>query len=174
MLLPQFENIKRAISPDNLDQPWHKHRPYLTNGELLAVEVIANELDAEDEIPAEELREIENLTGKLFNKIRESNLDGPLKYWSLDLLEALRRSLHEYKIRGAEGLEKAISSIIGDLVRHAAELQPHKKDSWLQEIWQLVVKTDAAVERAVKSRTLRLGYRAIKATVGLPDFLSDT
>lgn len=174
VLLPKFANIFRAISPNNLDESWNEYLRYLVNGELVALEVIANELDPEDEIPAEELREIETLTSKLFNKIRESNLEAPLKYWSLDLLESLRRSLQEYKIRGAEGIEKAISSIIGELIRHAADLQPQKNNPWLQEFWQLVVKIDATIDRALKSRTLRLGYRAIKATVGLPDFLSDS
>lgn len=170
LLVSHFTNIRRAIEPNNLDQSWGEFVQHLRNGELVALEILANELPSEEEISRDERNEIEKVLSDLIEKIRSSDLDLPLRLWALDLLEALRRSLHEYSLRGAHGLQTAISSIIGELGRHANELKPRKDEWWLKELWELVLKVDTKVEQALKSQTLRLTYRAIKARIGLPDF----
>lgn len=174
LLLPHLSNIRRAISPNHLHESWDEYKKLLRNGELLALEVLANELPSEDEIPDQELKELEKLVSELGRKIHESNIDSAARLWSLDLLEGLRRSLQEYRIRGADGLRNAISSIIGELARHAKDLQPREDEWWLKELWSLVVTVDGKVEKALKSQTIRLAYRAVKSHLGLPDFTANT
>lgn len=174
LLVRHFDNIRGVLSPNHLNEDWGRYGKLLRNGELVALEVLANELPTEEEISKEELEEIGKLVAELDAAIRESQLDLAVRLWILDLLEGVRRSLHEYDIRGADGLRSAISSIIGELARHAEEWKPKENEWWVKELWRIVESTDEKIEKALKSHSLKLTYRVAKTVLGLPNLTVST
>ena len=59
------------------------------------------------------LNEVSQKVDALYTEVRDSDLDQNLKRTIMDGLHAIRTAIHDYTVRGAEGLQEALSTAIG-------------------------------------------------------------
>jgi hypothetical protein len=59
------------------------------------------------------LNEVSQKVDALYAEVRDSDLDQDLKRTIMDGLHAIRTAIHDYTVRGAEGLQEALSTAIG-------------------------------------------------------------
>lgn len=67
--------------------------------------------------------------GNLLGRIIESNLSKELKRFLIERIEDILKAIRRYHIDGTEGLEKAIKSLVSDLVMTEHSLQDKDKDN---------------------------------------------
>lgn len=90
----------------------------ITEGDMTILEFCSeklNERHAEPVVNDEELQEILQEVNSLFDEVRDAAIDPELKSFVLDGLEAIRRGINEYRIRGPERLKEALGEVIGSL-----------------------------------------------------------
>lgn len=125
-----FEPIRRAISALNLSAGWEQYHRYLTPEVLLGLEHVADHLRRVGYVDEQRLQGVDEKlsaldrdVAALVNDVQNSAFEPPLRQYLLDGLEAIRRGIAEYRIRGAEGLDKALRASLGSLFYVGTELQ---------------------------------------------------
>jgi hypothetical protein len=90
----------------------------ITEGDMTVLEFCSEKLDerhAEPVINEAELQEILLEVNSLFDEVAGAQIDAELKSFVLDSLEAIRRGINEYRIRGPKRLKEALADVIGNL-----------------------------------------------------------
>ena len=59
------------------------------------------------------LKDLSQKVDDLYSEVRDSDLDQNLKRTILDGLQAIRTAIHDYTVRGAEGLQEALATALG-------------------------------------------------------------
>lgn len=118
-----FEPIRRAISPFNLSAGWDTYRKHLTPDVIVSLEHVADHLRRSGFVDEqklqgldEKLSALDKEVAALVDDVQRSAFEEPLRQYLLDGLESIRRAIAEYRIRGSEGLGKALRSNFGDLL----------------------------------------------------------
>jgi hypothetical protein len=144
LLLSQHGNIEHVVKATNLDAGWNSYKPLLNLAVMLSLAHCAEALSRYDEKPIEddELTSLDTDIVELFNKVADGTIDPTLKEIILDLLEAIRRSISEYKIRGASGIRDQLAYCLGKAF-YNKELFTNNTDS--EEVvswWKIFARTD--------------------------------
>jgi hypothetical protein len=108
----------------------------------------------EQVITDQELADIRTAVDDLSEQILASSLDQTLRTLLLDQLEALRRSIGEYRIRGAKGLEKTVEEIIGTVMRNAQKIRSASDRGVVERFVALVDRFDRLASVALKVQQL--------------------
>lgn len=138
-LIEETEQSLRRIEdlPDRYFRPFTRIRPIpqqslvslqsdisgtiraISEGDMTVLEFCSERLErqhAEPIINDEELREILEAVTLLFDEVKSSEtINAELKAFVLDGLEAIRRGINEFRIRGPERLKEALGEVIGSL-----------------------------------------------------------
>ncbi|TDR46548.1 hypothetical protein DFR29_10380 [Tahibacter aquaticus] len=69
-----------------------------------------------------------------------TDLEADFKALLLDMVEALRRALSEYQIRGASGVDDALGEIMGRLLVHLKVVQENSKSPWFRRVFDAAMK----------------------------------
>lgn len=152
-----FPNIQTAISPTNLDSQWVQYQKSLDDGTMRGLAFCSDTLgkyQAENLIEQATLDEITSDLDSLSEKVRASSLDDALKIVVLDLLEALRRAIAEYRIRGATALRQALEASVMAVFRNHSLFQDAAEREEVGRFWQVLRKVDKAVTWALKKGAL--------------------
>lgn len=144
LLLSQHANIEQVVMASNLDAGWSNYKPYLNLAVMLNLAHCAEALSRYDEKPIDEdeLKNLDTDIAELFNKVADGTIDPTLRDIILGLLEAIRRSIAEYKIRGANGLRDELAYFIGKVVQNNDLM---KNNSGLEEVsslWKIFARVD--------------------------------
>lgn len=145
------------------------HVRAITEGDLTVLEFCSarlNELQKEPIVNEAELQEIAHDVSVLFDEVKTSNLDAELKTFILDGLEAIRRAIFEYRIRGPKRLNEALAEIVGGLwvgrdVVRKAEGQP-----LLERFEQTFYRFAAVVSLAADGVVLLAAFKAAQLPSG--------
>ncbi len=90
----------------------------ITEGDMTVLEFCSEkleELHIEPIVNEAELQEVLQEVNSLFDEVRAATIDAELKSFILDGLEAIRRGINEYRIRGPKRLKEALGEVIGSL-----------------------------------------------------------
>jgi hypothetical protein len=150
-------DVETAFSQTNIDSPWHIFNAHISDSTLLGLAFCSDTLSREmpesviDQEVLDQLRtEIELMIADILN----SSIDERLKAVIIDHLESIRRALIEYRIRGSEGLRRALDSGIGTLIRHQEEMRKPENASILSKLLSVFKKIDSYVEVGITAKRL--------------------
>jgi len=104
--------------------------------------------------------------GKDLAEVWKGTLDEELKWVVTDLLEAVRRSIREYRIRGAEGLRKELALCVGTLVQNHALFKAHEDKEEVSRFGRIISKLNAIVTFALKLKELGIDLKSIAGFIG--------
>ena len=156
--------IKDTYAKINLDALWRQYGGKPTDSDLALLSLGAQALDKHQRealIAGNKLDEIRQETTELFDKVQESDLDSDLRVIILDLLETILRSISEYKIRGAEGLKKAVAESVGRLTLEKHLVLQEKDNDSLKAFWSLLAKLNLVVSSALYADALGDGLAKV-------------
>jgi hypothetical protein len=155
--LRTFPAARKGLLSARLDQDSRRYAPFqeaLSDTVLQAVEFcgvrIAEELP-ELVIPTDDLAELEARLNSLFAYTAACALDAPLRAVALDILQALRAAVADYRIHGAPGLQEAVERAVGKLTVHYLRAQkqgaPLNLD-YIDRLFDLVIKAETLAAKA--------------------------
>lgn len=117
----------------------------------------ANELSKyhfESPISKQELADLLQQIEELTVDVLDSDIDPLLKTLIIDLLETIRKSIIEYRLRGAEGIKDALIYFIGSTVTNYDLVTKEKNKPIVQRVMDLVSATDKVVSTALQMKAL--------------------
>ncbi|KAF0221139.1 MAG: hypothetical protein FD174_637 [Geobacteraceae bacterium] len=161
--LSRFPQIEVVVKATNYDVPWDSYKPHLSDGVMLNLAYCAETLSRYDETPIEEndLLDLKKDIDELFEKILKAPLDGQLKTVILDLLESIRRSISEYKIRGADGMRKTLAYCMGMIVQNTQLFEKEASKEEVGRFGKIVSRFTTIIELAVKFKELGVNYSKV-------------
>jgi len=139
LLLSLHTNIEYVVKATNLDASWASYKPQLNLAVMLNLAHCAEALSRYDEKPIEanELTSLyDEITG-LFNKVADGTVDPTLRDILLDLLEAIRRSITEYQIRGASGIRDQLAYCLGKVIQNEKVLMGKNESDEMTLFWKI-------------------------------------
>lgn len=144
LLLSQHHKIDYVLKATNLDTHWVNYKKFLTESVLISLAHCAEALSQYDEkqIDNDMLSELTADISKLFDKICTSNMDSELKTVIQDLLEALRRSIAEYNIRGAKGIRDNLAFCYGKVFQNHVAFKQHEGSEEVTSLWKILSRAD--------------------------------
>jgi len=109
--------IKRIFNVRHLDANWQQHiKDTLFDSELRDLQYCSDLLSEhfpEELIEADQLMELLKEVEALYDDVWTCDLDDDLKKIVLENLQTIKNAVNDYKIRGADGLQDALATIIG-------------------------------------------------------------
>jgi hypothetical protein len=162
LLLSQHPNIEQVVKASNLDAPWTSYKTYLNLAVMLNLAHCAEALSRYDEKPISEneLTSLDTDIAEIFNRMAGSSIDPALRDVILDLLEAIRRSIAEYKIRGANGIREELAYFIGKVVQNKDLLKAHSDSEEVASLWKIFARADNMTTVALN--VVQIGQHIIK------------
>jgi hypothetical protein len=163
LYLSRFERIERAVPGRNLETSWQGCADLLDEATMLSLAHLAELLSghvAEQPIEKEELKGLEQDLDALFDKVDEGNLSPQLKEIILRQIEALLRSIREYRIRGAEGMKEALVHSYGTIIMNLGLFKKEKDSEEAQRFGKVLGKFEAITFRALQ--WVQIGWNTIK------------
>jgi hypothetical protein len=98
------------LSPNHFGGNWDQHKAVITRAEVVRLEHCSDELSEflqEKEIDGKDLDDIRTDVDSLYSQILAANIDERVKKILLDILQKIKQAIHDYNIRGVDGLEEA-------------------------------------------------------------------
>ena len=168
---PNKDNFMKCIPPIqgtfdkiNLDNQWQHYASKPTESDLALLALAGQALDKyhrEALISGATLNEIRDETTALFDTVNQSDIHSELKVIILDLLETIRRSISDYKIRGAEGLKKSVAESIGRLALEKNLVLQEKDKEAFRKFWDFLSKLNLIVSSAMYAKLLGEGLEKV-------------
>jgi hypothetical protein len=112
-------SIIQVFTPRHLDGNWEEHKKRILDRDTHALQLCSDLLGQrfqEQLVDKDTLHDLSQKVDDLYSEVRDSDLDQNLKRTILDGLQAIRTAIHDYTVRGAEGLQEALSTAIGQYV----------------------------------------------------------
>lgn len=109
------------------------------------------------EIPQDEISKVTEQVNDVYNSVVTSGISPELKMTILDLLEKVRRAIHDYRIRGVYELQDALALATGQMVLHGKEVQDAKTSSdkpTIEKLFKLLEYVDKITAAARKCKPL--------------------
>lgn len=162
LYLASFPKIEKAILPVNLGQQWKALKGHL-DGEVLArLQFCAEALQgfySEESISEEDLFQIQEMVGALYDAITDSSISAELKLALLEELDRIKKAILLIKIKGAKGVKEALQSLVGSVVANHQSLKLLQNDEpdILKRLGGLLDKLDAFTARALKLKRMLTG-----------------
>ncbi len=158
--LENTPTIREVLAASNLDASCQVVQRRLT-ADLLKDLVFCGEIlaltDPEEAVSEEDIQWIQAEVGDLFDGVAASGLPGELRDPLLDLLEAMRRAIAAYRIRGAAALREALATGLGEIMRLYAEAggdMEVQKEPVVVRTKAFLARLDGIVGKALKYKPL--------------------
>ena len=168
LYLSHFSALEAVVKATNYDAAWDNYKPHLNAAAMLNLAHCAEALSRYDETPIDEteLSELLKSVDELSEKVWDGDLDDTLKRVVADLLETIRRSIREYRIRGANGLRKELAFCIGTLVQNHTLFKAEEAKEEVGMFGKILVKLNALVSFALKLKELGFDFSGIAGLIG--------
>lgn len=155
LFLKSFPNLRRAVSAQNLTNPWSSYKAGLNPETMTRLEFCTEVLSGEYgelSITADELEELKKLLSAMVEFAEQSTIPDELKVFVLVQLEQLRRGIFDFKIHGARGIRAAMESVIGTTITQTEKYQEIKETNpdVLARLGQLLDRMDGMMSKALK------------------------
>lgn len=152
-----IENLERAFATMNLDATWNEFRTKVDDATMIGLAFCADTLSQyhpEEVVEKTVLKELLDDIDNVLKTVLESNLNPTLKTVLTENLENIRRAIIEYRIRGSEGLLRALEASIGALLRHQNEFKQNKESDSVSRFLKLLMTLDRIIGIALKAKQL--------------------
>ena len=155
LFLKSFPNLRRAVSAQNLTNPWATYKVGLNPETMTRLEFCAEVLSGEyGEFPitSDEVEELKTLLGAMIEFTEKSSMPDELKVFVLIQLEELRRGVFDFKIHGARGLRTALEAVVGTTITQNPKYQDIKANDpdVLSRLGHLLDRIDGVMSKALK------------------------
>src|SRR5690606_37844735 len=132
-------------------------RNELDEATMVALRFCADTLSrerGEGEVDSDTLAELSTEVSSLLEKVLASEVPDELKVILSEGLEVVRRALLEYRLRGADGLRRALETVIGSLIRHSAEVKKNQGKKTVREYLEFLARLNDVVALSLKTKQL--------------------
>lgn len=149
-----FEPIKRAFHSVSLQHGCEQITNAISTSDLALLNLASQRLDLvqrEILLPPSEINALQSEVQTLFQQVSASDLAPELRIIILDLLEAIRRTLNEYQIRGAEGLKRVLAECFGRMSLDKEIVVQHNKRPELKSFLDLLSKLNGLFTAATNA-----------------------
>ena len=143
--LQHMARIRQGLAHPNFQSHWGAPKQLLSEAALLSLQFCAESLkrhSAENTVPADDLNSIQKEIDELFQQIANGEFNKKLKAVLLEMLEAMRRAISEYRIRGAKGLREELFTILERFQRNFELIREHKDEPIVSAFWNVLAKYD--------------------------------
>ena len=158
LLLRHTPRIRAVLAVDNFDAPWDRPKKMLDGAPIADLEHCADQITRhypEAEVEKDDLDQISTGATNLFNQFKAADdVDRLVQQSILQMLQGIRDAVAEYEIRGAEGLEDALSIAIGRLIVQRDLVRKATKRPLLKDYFALLAKVDTVVSKVMRYRSL--------------------
>ena len=155
--LKPLAQLRTTIAQPNLQTQWHHQRELLTmivNSLEFASERL-QEYSPEPDLPPSELENIRKQTSDLIEKLHSSTtIPKRLKLILFDLLNAVQRSIDQYRFRGVRGLRQELFVIVSRVQEHFPDFEQAKDEPEVKGFFGLLKKIDATTAAALHVKEL--------------------
>ena len=104
LYLRDFDKLRLAIAPRNLEMPWNQMRMNVSDAARMALELNARDLPKEGEVTGQELASILVTINELRRQVHETNdLPNDLKEWIFQLLRKIQSSIVRWTPKTGQG-----------------------------------------------------------------------
>lgn len=144
-------SVQKAFKSFNPGAPWNSVMSNISQSDMALLYLAADYFDGLNEealIDGQTLKEINDVATALIEEISSGNLDERLKVIILDQLDAIRRAVEDYKIRGAEGLKKALAESSGMVILEWGIFAKNEGNTSVKKFWDILTKINTAVRAA--------------------------
>jgi hypothetical protein len=147
---PYLDRCNNIVGVHTLSSTWESYRKQISPEVMLCLSFCSEILPAdENEIPAEELSEIESSLSELITLLETSNIPPYTQRIVKKHIEKIQNALGSYKIKGAVVFNEVVQSAYGEVIDSSSVFEESKgkpEISKLGEVWQKIKKvSDAAV-----------------------------
>ena len=149
--LKYFPQLRCGLATIHFESASASAFNFITEAALENLDLVAARLTEdfpEIEIPDEEIGNLEAQIGEVFNFVTSAEFEPHLREVALDLLETLRQAIVEYRIRGVEGLQRAVEEALGKLTLYYKQRQGEVHREAFGRLWALVVRAEAIASKA--------------------------
>lgn len=160
--LQNFSKLRQGIATPTLDAPWAHSQQHFTPEavrDLLFCSAKIAEFYSEGHLEADELKGLLDELDALVNTVSEAAISRELRQILLDLLEAVRRALAEYRIRGTAGLREATARSIGFILFAWQQAAEDEEKQTVSRTLVFLRRLDTVVARVLK-------YAPVLAAIG--------
>lgn len=155
--LQPIEKLEDAFATMNVNAAWNDFKAHLDDATMVGLAFCANTLSQhykEGEIEGEALESLLDEAEALRKIVLESDLDERLRAVLVENIESFRHAILQYRIRGAEGLLRAVELSIGALVRWRDEFKQRGECEAVRGFWTFLLKIDRIAGTALKVKQL--------------------
>ena len=157
LFLSWEQPVRNLLSPSHHNGAWKGTKTAVSEASLQALKFAAHELSRRptvQEVPSEELQELQGEVEELLESVIGSHIDGRIKSLLIRQLETMRLSILAYRIRGAEAIRDALETSIGSVVLNQDILRDAKDEPEVKRFGQIIGKADRLVSLALKVKEL--------------------
>jgi hypothetical protein len=122
-----FDRLKQGLAAAASNQDFNAWKAgYLPLEQLERIEFCAHIIEQhfpEDEVPAEELKKVNEEVSAVYESVMASGLDPDLKLTILDLLGKIKNALHAYRMKGIQPLRDTLVTATGAFILHHQQFE---------------------------------------------------
>jgi hypothetical protein len=163
LYLSRFEELEAVVKATNLNAGWDGYKSHLNEAAMLNLAHCAEALSRYDEnlIDESEILELLKNIDVLSEKLRKGSISKPLKETILDLLETMRRSISEYRIRGAEGMKREFAYCLGVFLQNHTQFKKEESKEEINTLGKIFSKFSSLITFALKLKELGFDFDKI-------------
>lgn len=163
LYLSRFNELEAVIKSTNYDAGWDGIKAHLSDAAMISLAHCAEALSrfGETLIDENEFTELLNDIDALSEKLRSSSISKPLQHIIIDLLETMRRSISEYRIRGAEGMKREFAYCLGVLLQNHVQLKAEETKDEVGIFGKIFSKFNQLITFALKLKELGFDFDKI-------------
>ena len=168
LYLSRFQDLENAIKATNLDAGWDGYRHFINEAAMLNLAHCAEALARYDEniVDESDMTELLKSIDELSDKLISGSISKPLKETILDLLETMRRSISEYRIRGADGMKRELAYCLGVLSLNHVQFMEEKAKEEVGLFGKIFNKFNKLITLALKLKELGFDFDKITGLIG--------
>ena len=161
LYLESVPRLKAALNIISFNAAWESHKNLIRDEDLKTLKYCSAKLSKASFEPAlseEQIADLKNKVAALYEEVLKSKeLDPQLQRLVLDHLEAIRRAIHDYKVRGIRPIAEALSITMLTLVVNDPEKEPVTDESNSDEKPKSKTTMDK-VRQFIKDATVVIGF----------------
>jgi hypothetical protein len=161
LYLHAMPNVRNFLVGCTINQGFEQYktqhlRPEWISPVMFCAEALGR-LRNEEAASAEDLARLTTEVDELYQSVFESSLPPDLKSLILEQLETIRRSVHEYRIKGIYVLRRALATTVGEVVLHGDEIRQAREGASgqiIERFMKVISILDKIVSVSTKTKSL--------------------
>ena len=155
----QCKQLLRSIYPilsvQAIMGDWKTLKPRLTREIFLCIgycrQILPNE---ENQIDPEDVEALEELIAELKLQLEESTLPKYIKKKIQNHIDGILKSLHSYRILGAESLQSAMNTVVGDIISNEEVFREARDTPEVDILGKIIKKAYSVTDSVIKTEKL--------------------